>query len=81
MKEWLKSNVTPFLLLVGTIIGMAVQWNYFSQAAAQTWRTEQLLQQHLMDTQRHIDPYRDERNRQDLLNRLDRLERKIDSLR
>lgn len=78
MNEWFRKNLGTVILLLGFLISLVVQWTLLSQAADLTKVTSMELLIHEHDTRRHIDPERDERRWQDLLERLKNIE---DSLR
>lgn len=71
---WLKSNVGTLILLVTLGISLVVQWTLYGEAAKLSERTAQELARHSSDTQRHLDPVRDERRWQELLERLKAIE-------
>jgi hypothetical protein len=76
MREtWVQKNVGTIITLTVLLLGLAAQWANFGQAAERMKAVDQRLYIHETDTERHIDPNRDERRWQELLIRLDRIEK------
>ena len=78
MLQWFKVNIVWVLAFATVIISLISQWNSFQFRSAQIDGLKIELEQHERDTSIHIDPRRDDQRWNDLLNRLERIERKLD---
>lgn len=78
MSKWLKSNAMLIIAIGGLFFTLASQWTSFSQSVELSSAVDQRLRAHEHDTRRHLDFDRDEKRWEDLIRRLDRIERKLD---
>lgn len=77
-QSWFRSNVGTLITVALLMSGIIAQWSQFGQAAELAKAVELRFRLHEMDNQRHIDPIRDEQRWDELMRRLERIERKID---
>ena len=78
MKTWIVNNFGFVMTLFLLVASFMTQWNVMVQAVERINIIEQEFRRHENDSRVHRDPDRDERRWQDLMLRLDRIERKID---
>ncbi len=72
---WLRSNVGTLITLALLMAAIIVQWANFGSAADLVKAVDQRQRVHELDSRRHVDYDRDNERWNDLMRRLDRIER------
>ena len=75
--SFIRANASNIILVVLLIVGFVGQWTIVQYRISQIDLLMHELTQHELDRSRHVDPERDERRWQELLDRLDRIEAKL----
>ena len=80
-RVWVFRNLTLLLVILGLVTSLAIQWAQFQQTSRLAESTAIKLELHDRDANRHIDPVRDAKQMQDIIEHLQRIDDKIDSIR
>ena len=78
---WVWRNLGMVLVILGLIASLTIQWAQFQTTSRLAEMTAKELDNHERDTMRHVDPVRDVRQMQDMLDHLERIDEKIDAIR
>ena len=76
--NWLSKHVPTLILILTLLCGLIVQWTRMEISVSDLRTLKAEYNSHKNDTRLHVDPERDERRWQELLDRLSRIEDKID---
>lgn len=75
--SWFRANVGTVITVALLMTAIVAQWQSFGRAAELAEAVEARFRIHELDNRRHVDPDRDRERWDELMRRLDRIERKV----